>query len=238
MGNIKYILFDCMETIVDLRQLPNLRDYAFWGYNGSGVDDLWKDFDEYFRFYLLARTDIGSRLHENQEYEMYEMFFHIIKLSFPDMLVSQMERTSRCLSDNYWRNYKEQCYIKDDVLFGLERLSKKYRLAVVSNFMVKDGIEELLEINGVSGYFDHVTTSIGEGWRKPHPAIYGTALGKFGARPEETVFVGDDYVNDYVAPKELGMNPIFLDRFDRHPEIEQRVKDYYKLVEILDNTTH
>jgi haloacid dehalogenase superfamily, subfamily IA, variant 1 with third motif having Dx(3-4)D or Dx(3-4)E len=233
MKGIKYILFDCMETIVDLRQLPDLRDYACWGYSGSGVEELWKDFDEYFRFYLLARTDIGSRLHENQEYEMYERFFHIINLSFPDMPVSRMEQTARRLNDNYWKNYKEKCYIREDVLYGLERLSKKYKLGVVSNFMVKDGIEELLEINGVRGYFSFVTTSITEGWRKPHPVIYRTALDKFGAKPEETVFIGDDYVNDYVAPKELGMNPVYLDRFGRHTEIQNRVLDFYQLVEIL-----
>lgn len=233
MDNIRYILFDCMETLVDLKRLPNIRDYAFWGYDGSGVEDLWKDFDEYFQFYMLARADISSRLHLNQEYDMYERFFHLAKLSFLDMPFSRMENVAGSLNINYWKNYRTECYVKEDVFSVLPKLALKYRLGVVSNFMVRDGIEELLEINGIIKFFDFVVTSVKEGWRKPHPAIYGFALDKLGASPGETIFVGDDFVNDYVTPEELGMKPIFLDRYERHPEIAARVTDFYQLEKLL-----
>lgn len=233
MRDIRYILFDCMETLVDLRQLPDLRDYAFWAFDGSGVEELWEDFDEFFRYYLLARSDLSARLHENQEYEISERFLHLVRLSFPDLPVSRIEIITNSLSCNYWKYYKETCYIKEDVMAVLPKLAEKYRLGVVSNFMVRGGIEELLEMNGISRYFDVVVTSITEGWRKPHPAIYKTALDRLGAKAEETVFVGDDFVNDLVAPGKLGMKPIFLDRYGKHPEVSERILDFNGLLPLL-----
>ena len=231
--DIKYILFDCMETIVDLKQLPDLRDYAFWGFNGSGVEDLWKDFDEFFQYYLLARIDISTRLHENQEVEMFERFLYLLHLSFPDLPASRTENAAKLLRLNYWENYKSTCYVREDVLSVLPQLAERYRLGIVSNFMIRGGIEELLKLNGVNNYFDVVVTSITVGWRKPHPAIYNTALDRLGAKAVETVFVGDDYVNDFIAPAESGMKPVFLDRYGRHPEVKCRISDFNELIHLL-----
>lgn len=230
---MKFILFDCMETIVDLSNLPNLRDYAAWGFEGSGVEELWKDFDEFFQYYLLARNDIAARLHENQEYEMYERFLHLVRLSLPDFPAARLETAAKELSENYWKNYKAVCYIREDVLAVLPQLAGKYRLGVVSNFMVRDGIEELLEQHGASRYFDCVVTSIREGWRKPHPSIYKAALDRLGAEASETVFVGDDYINDFVTPAGLGMKPFFLDRYGKRPEVKDSVPDFYRLEKLL-----
>lgn len=222
-----------METIVDLWQLPDLRDYASWGYKGSGVEELWEDFDEFFRYYLLARSDLSARLHENQEYEMSERFLHLVRLSFPDLPAARLENVTERLSSNYWENYKATCYVKEDVAAVLPKLAEKYRLGIVSNFMVRDGIEELLQINGVYPYFDPVVTSIREGWRKPHPVIYKAALDSLGASAEAVVFVGDDYVNDLITPAGLGMKTIFLDRYCRHTEVECRISGFNELLCLL-----
>lgn len=233
MKNCKFILFDCMETIIDLRRLPNLRDYAAWAYDGSGVEELWDCFDDFFQYYILARADMEEKFTEHREYEMYDRFIHMVRLSFPDMAADRSETAALKLYDNYWRSYKAMSYISEDITEVLPQLAQKYRLGVVSNFMVMGGIEELLDLQGVKKYFDHVVTSVAEGIRKPHPEIYGTAMGKFGAQAEETVFVGDDYINDYVTPAQLGMKPFYLDRFNRHTEIVDRVTDFFQLRDFL-----
>jgi FMN phosphatase YigB (HAD superfamily) len=51
------------------------------------------------------------------------------------------------------------------------------------------------------------------------------------------LFVGDDFVNDYLAPLELGMRPVYLDRFDKHPELESRIKSFYELQRFLGEGT-
>lgn len=229
MGKGMFILFDCMETLIDLSKLPNLRDYAAWGFYGSGAEELWEDFDEYFRFYLLAKAELSTHLPELAEYEMKGRFFQVVRSSFPDMDFGKAEETAEKIHANYWRNYKSMSYVREDVRKVLPELANSFRLGVVSNFMVKGGIEEMLDLHGLMGNFEFVVTSVVEGWRKPHPAIYKKALDSMAAFKGDIVFVGDDYVNDFVTPGKLGMKPIFLDRYDRHPELEDRVTDFHQL---------
>lgn len=229
----KFILFDCMETLIDLRKLPNLRDYAAWGFYGSGVEELWEDFDEYFRYYQLAKAELSARLPEYADYEMKGRFFQVVRSSFPDLDFGKAEETAEKLYAAYWHNYKAMSYVREDVREVLPDIANSCRLGVVSNFMVMGGIEELLEMHGLGRYFEFVVTSVAEGWRKPHPAIYSKALYNMGLFDGDIVFVGDDYINDYVTPGKLGMKPILLDRYERYPELADRVSDFYQLREKL-----
>ncbi len=217
----KYIFFDCMETLIDLQKLPTMRDYAAWAYEGSGLEGYWEDLDEFFRYYLLSKQELASRLPEHADYEMRGRFSHLVQMSLPQLPHELVESTAGILYKTYWKNYKAGSYVKEDVRRALPILKKNYKMGVVSNFMVMGGIKEMLEIHGTSGYFDFVVTSVSEGWRKPHQAIYQKALALAGVKSEQVIFVGDDYVNDFMTPLELGMRPIFLDRFGRYPELNR-----------------
>ncbi len=228
-----YIFFDCMETLIDLQKLPTMRDYAAWAYVGSGLEGYWEDLDEFFRYYLLSKQELALRLPEHADYEMRGRFLHLVQLSLPQLPYELMESTADILYKNYWRNYKAGSYVSEDVRNALPKLKERYKLGVVSNFMVMGGIEEMLEMHGISENFNFVVTSVAECWRKPHQAIYRKALEIAGAEPEQVVFVGDNYANDYIAPAEMGMRPIYLDRFGKHLELESRVLDFYGLVQLL-----
>jgi len=228
-----YIFFDCMETLVDLKKLPALKDYAAWAYYGSGAEERWVDFDEFFRYYLLARQELSAKLPEYADYDMYTRFLHIVRLSMPDMPYEVMESTAADLYRNYWRNYKSGSFVRDDVLHALPQLMKRYKMGVVSNFMITGGIEEMLELHGIAGYFEFVVTSVAVGWIKPHPAIYKKALELANIAPEKVIFVGDDLMNDYTAPAEFGMLTVYLDRSGRHPELKRRVTDFKELEKML-----
>ncbi|MGE5613169.1 MAG: HAD family hydrolase [Bacillota bacterium] len=233
MNNIEFVFFDCMETLVDLYKLPTIRDYAAWAYDGSGVENLWEDFDEFFRYYILAKEDLAARLPEYADYDMKERFFHLVRLSLTGMPYEIMDKTAGTLFENYWRNYKAGCYVREDVRLMMPLLKKHFRMGVVSNFMVPGGIEELLERFEISGYFEFVVTSVAEGWRKPHKAIYQKALELAGISPEQAVFVGDDYINDYYTTKSMGMNAILLDRYNKRTELKDRVGNFYELLGVL-----
>lgn len=237
MNACKYIFFDCMETLIDLHKLPRMRDYAAWAYEGSGLEGLWAGLDEFFRYYLLSKQELTSQLPEHAEYEMRGRFLHLVQLSLPKLPQEAVELTAGTLYRNYWRNYIAGSYVKDDVMEMLPRLKEHYKMGVVSNFMVVGGIECLLEMHGIRKYFDFVVTSVAEGWKKPHRLIYEKAIELAGVAPEEALFVGDDFVNDYLAPLELGMRPVYLDRFDKHPELESRVKSFYELQRFLGEGT-
>lgn len=210
-----------------------MRDYAFWSYSGSGADAYWDSFEEYFEHYISAREQIARQLPEGKEYEMSERFRLMASWKISPSDEQKVQDITRKLSERFWETYKAKCYIREDVRLMLPRLAGKYRLGVVSNFMVAGGIEELLSGLGLISLFDFVITSVKEGWKKPHPLIYQAALQKAGTSPDRVLFIGDDYTNDYVGPGKMGFQTLYLDRQQKYPGLPDRINDYHDLVRLL-----
>ncbi|MFP4698624.1 MAG: HAD family hydrolase [Eubacteriales bacterium] len=227
MTDSKYIFFDCMETIVDLYELPTQSDYALWVFSNSKLEHYWNGFDDFWQKYSWCRKNISSCLQEHQEYEMKRRIESVVNMTDSINLEIKADITKK-LYMHYWKTYKSQCYIKPEIKEVLSQLISKYKLGVVSNFMVKNGIEELLEINGVSDYFEFIITSINIGWRKPNSKIYKSAIENSGCPVEKIIFVGDDIENDYFAPRRMGMQSIFLDKEGLEVNVE-RVRDFKEL---------
>jgi putative hydrolase of the HAD superfamily len=228
--NIKYIFFDCMETLIDMEELPNSKDYAIWSFEGSGWESYWGTFEEYFRDYENAREAIKRSLPEHKEYNLIERFWRIALLKFPNKTGVEIENITQLLFKNYWHNYKSRCYIKKDVKDTLSYLKVKYKLGVVSNFMVSGGIEELLHEHNISDYFDFIITSINIGWRKPHFEIYNRAILESQVSLDQIIFIGDDYLCDYEGAGRAGLKSILL---DREKNISFTCEKINKLVELV-----
>jgi putative hydrolase of the HAD superfamily len=122
----------------------------------------------------------------------------------------------------------------DDVRPALEALAGRgLRLGVVSNF--EPWLEDVLALQGVDHLFATVAISGKLGVAKPDPEIFQVALKEVGAEPEATVHVGDQPVNDVAAARAVGITPVLIDRFDRHPDPDgtHRVEDLLGLVRLV-----
>ena len=99
----------------------------------------------------------------------------------------------------------------DDVLPSLEVLkSSGLTLGLISNIN-RDGSELAHEL-GLSPYLEFAVTSIEVGAEKPHPPIFLAALAKSGAEPSEVMHVGDQLTSDVDGARDVGINPVLLDR--------------------------
>lgn len=97
-----------------------------------------------------------------------------------------------------------------EVIEVLEALRSRFQLAVVSNF---DGrLRMILEHLGVSKFFSQICLSSELGADKPDPEIYRRALRLSGARPNETLHVGDDPVRDWQGASGAGLEVFRLER--------------------------
>jgi HAD superfamily hydrolase (TIGR01509 family) len=91
----------------------------------------------------------------------------------------------------------------------LQRLGKKYRLAVISN---ADGkIAELLTRHGIADCFETITDSGLIGKEKPDPAIFFAALTGLGVSAPESLYVGDVHSVDFLGATGVGMQAILFD---------------------------
>ncbi len=227
MSEIKCILFDCMETVVDVFKLPDIRMYAWFAYKGCGYEDLWMDFDDFVQEYNAARIEMDKCRSKYEEYNIFDRFSFMVKQKLGEK--DKVEEAVAGISDSYWANYKANCYVDDAVKATLADLHSRYRMGIVSNFMVDGGIEELLVIHGVERYFDFIVTSIKVGWRKPHRGIYDAALKLAEVPKDQILFVGDDYVCDYVGAIDFGFNAILLDKMKDRSNLVENAKRVQRL---------
>jgi putative hydrolase of the HAD superfamily len=232
MKNIKFLLFDCIETIIDIREKPGLREYALWSFEGSGNEKFWVSFEEFFEDYKNAVEFLSEKFPDFREYNMLERFKYVAKNRIAEDDIN-FENIISNFSERYWERYKSECYIRDEVKSSLFNLSKRYGLGIVSNFKVRGGIEELLKSAGKAELFKIKIVSVNIGWRKPDMKIYNTAKEEAGLNADEILFIGDDFECDYIGPKKAGMNSILLDRSNEFSNVEERIKDFYQLDKIL-----
>jgi putative hydrolase of the HAD superfamily len=97
-----------------------------------------------------------------------------------------------------------------EVLEVLEKLSRQFQLAVISNF---DGrLRMILEQLGISKFFSRIFLSSELGADKPDPEIFRRALQIIELQPSEVLHVGDDPNRDWKAATAAGLSIFELDR--------------------------
>jgi len=110
--------------------------------------------------------------------------------------------------------------VKQETEATLSMLKEQgYTLGVLSNRY--DPIQKVLEAHGLASYFECAYTAGELGAAKPDTAIFNEFVARVSIRPEETVYVGDNYWLDALASKKAGMIPILIDVYGWYndPEI-------------------
>lgn len=98
----------------------------------------------------------------------------------------------------------------DEAREALAQLSTRYQLAVISDTGITPGrvLRQILESDGLVGYFSHLTFSDEVGRSKPHPDAFLSTLDVLGAEPAEAVHVGDLLRTDIAGAQGVGMRGV------------------------------
>ncbi|XP_061184701.1 haloacid dehalogenase-like hydrolase domain-containing protein 3 [Saccostrea echinata] len=98
--------------------------------------------------------------------------------------------------------------IPDSVHVLQELKNRNFKVGAISNF--DDTLENVLRRMSILHYFDFVLSAWTVGHAKPDPEIYLKALNIAKTAASESIHVGDDYQNDYLGPKKVGMQSILF----------------------------
>jgi HAD superfamily hydrolase (TIGR01549 family) len=101
----------------------------------------------------------------------------------------------------------------------LERLARRYRLGIVSNFY--GNLEGILSAEGLRPLFSVVADSGVVGAIKPEPAIFLHAAKAVGAAPSDCVMVGDSVKRDMKGAEGVGMKRALVVHGDEVPAAGQ-----------------
>ena len=123
------------------------------------------------------------------------------------------------------RAFVELCVVPPHVEPLLERLGRRYKLAVLSNFFLEGPVEEVLQRGGLWDHFVHVEVSAREGWMKPHPAPFDTVRAALGTDFERTLMVGDDFFADVVGGFRAGLLTALTHEYRRMEPFDARAPE-------------
>ena len=150
--------------------------------------------------------------------------FHLSEVC--DLVVGELRLdASRTEKEQLARQYMEDWSALVSPVPGasglLKRLSKHYRLALISNTHYPPMVHALLDAMALTGLFEVVTLSVDVGWAKPHPLIFELTLEKLGLTAEQAIYIGDSYERDYKGARSVGMDCRLIGRHARVPRDKQ-----------------
>jgi len=86
-------------------------------------------------------------------------------------------------------------------------------MGIISNW--DHSARGLLAAHGLTGFFDPIVISSEVGCEKPSERIFRIALEKAGVPAERCLYVGDNYYDDAVGCRKVGMRPLILNPYGR-----------------------
>lgn len=127
---------------------------------------------------------------------------------------------------------RQQVEFYDDVLPCLERLQRRYRLGAISNGNAS------IEHVGLSDLIEHAVSPSEVQVAKPDPQIYHHLAQRFGAPPEQIVYVGDHPEYDVVGAIDAGFHAVWINREqvdwpEDLPRPEHEVNNLHELEALL-----
>ena len=204
---IDTIIFDFFGTLVDYSHSRRVQNYStshsFLEANGASIA---------YEQYVLSWDEAFCTLENESQKTLIEFSLHDVVDRFSDRnadMPMAKEQKSEFI-ELFLIEWCAEIRPIENLETALNKLSSGYKLGVVSNTHHKPLVPGLLEKFGLSKYFETVVTSIEHGRPKPHESIYKAALSRLESRPENSVFVGDSYEHDYVAPRRLGLESFLI----------------------------
>jgi putative hydrolase of the HAD superfamily len=196
--NLRFVFFDVGTTLLFANR-PRILE-ALYRRNVVPSDELLRTLECEVKNKFDDVLEHGGKPDHGFWSMFYTRLFEELRLS-DDKLRQQLVENTR-ISANWDQ-------MRPGTREALQRIRKKYPIAVISN---ADGkIADCLERCGLADCFLTITDSGIVGHEKPHPVIFETALKSVGARPEESLYVGDVYSVDYRGATRAGMQAVLFD---------------------------
>lgn len=225
MTEITTILFDFDRTL----RFPVLswEDFTFEFFSSMGISlgnaqksEIKRWVYYYFQSpeFLAARDQAGDEVFWQQFYAQYTR-----------LIINDEEQVSRIapilhdqVVNDCFLNYRD--HVPESSYSILEQLIQSgYKLGIITNRT--QPIDEELRQLRLAEYFPTVVVSGLVGSMKPEAAIFHYALEQIQARPEQAVYIGDNYYADVVGARSAGLYPILVDPDQLFPEAECPVID-------------
>ena len=204
---ISYVWFDLGYTLVYMqRESTYRRALQHFGVD-VGLEDLKREFHLLDK--LFMREFPGVFLKARGAYMPWYlgMLNHRLGVTVDICSVDAEWEEIKKQTQPYWLPYEET----KKVLTALKR--ECIGLGVISNW--DHTARDVLTTSGLVDFFDHIVISSEVGCQKPERAIFHSALAQAGVGAESCMYVGDNYYDDALGCRRVGMEPLIVNRLGK-----------------------
>ncbi len=192
----KLMSFDVFGTLISVRDSSYAAFERILADAGAGNVDV-KAFWEHWEYRNIAHY-----------WEPYRSYRAICELSLAESFAHFGIAGDSKLIERYFDAFP-RFFLYDDVVRTLDRLSRRYRLAVVSNID-----DDLLALTPLQREFDLVCTAQRATGYKPDGALFRYLIEHAGCRKDEILHAGQSQFTDMVGAKPLGLTVAWINRRD------------------------
>ncbi len=213
----KHLFFDLDHTIWDFE--TNAKEVLFELYTMNGLAERGiQDFDYFFERYSFHNNRLWDRYTKGfikqDELRWKRMWFTLLDFKIGD------DKLSRLMAVQFLERLPFKKNLFPYTTEILDYLTNKgYRLHLITN-----GFEQIqhnkLNSSNLHGYFLDVITSEASNSLKPNIAIFEYALGKTGAKKEESIMIGDNLDADIQGAANAGLDSVFVNHLKITPHIK------------------
>ena len=190
----KLISFDVFGTLISVRESSYGAFERILGDVGAGCVDV-KAFWEYWEHRNIVHY-----------WEPYRTYREICELSLEESFAHFGLTGDRRLIERYFESFP-RFFLYEDVVRTLDRLSHRYRLAVVSNID-----DDLLALTPLSREFDLVCTAQRARGYKPDGTLFRYLIDHAGCAKGDILHAGQSQFTDLVGGKPLGLTIAWINR--------------------------
>lgn len=218
---IETIIFDLDGTL--RHNLPSANDIQLEFLSQLGIQNSLQDQKKgarWVHYYWAQSAELFSDL--GKYGEMNDEFWGNYSYRYLQVLIEEDRQAfeiAPLLSAHMLNNFTSQDHVYPCVPETLAALKAGgYNLGLVSNR--SNPCQEYCETLGLIDYFQfaYVAAEV-DAW-KPDPRIFDRALHLTGSKPENTVYVGDNYFADVRGAMNAGIQPILYDPKSIFPDVE------------------
>ncbi|MFJ8978732.1 HAD family hydrolase [Streptomyces sp. NPDC102282] len=156
-------------------------------------DRLWSDYDR-------ALAPLGSHTAARR---------HVWEIALSEAGLELSERQLNAHVEDFAHRQMRAIRPVSATVDAFRRLAEVYQLGVVTNGDA-DQQHAKLEQAGLEPYFETVVCALGNGDRKPHTAPFHRACNDLAVRPEQCLYVGDEWGTDVVGARAAGLHPVWI----------------------------
>ncbi len=205
MQKYRHIFFDLDRTLYDFDR--NNRETIYQLYQDFKLEELGvSDFDAFHKTYKSINLPLWERY---KKQEITKEYLNVARFSDTLKAFGINHGLAQKFASEYIRLSPMQVHLLPGAIELLEYLFPKYPLHIITN-----GFDEIqfLKISrcGLEKFFQHIIVSEDAGAQKPDSRIFDFAFIKTGARPEESLLVGDDPQSDILGAQQAGMDQVWL----------------------------